>query len=483
VETPSGGNMKVCVLQADYSGTNLEYGRHDPARDLSPLLQESKVDHIFLRKASVYKQLREAARHDYDIFVNLCEGYLDWDIPSIDVIWSLDSLGLPYTGPPMRLYDPSKPLMKYVAHTQGVRFPAFVEISKAEDTATAARSLNFPVFVKPAHAGDSRGIDEHSLVTTQTDLERQCAALLPEFGTVLVEQYIAGREFTVLVAGGVNGGLPLALQPVEFLFPAEVPFKTYALKVQEHHPSRNVTLRDNALEQCLRAAAMNIFAGFSGEGYARLDFRVNEAGHIFFLDINFACSIFYPPGYEGSADYVLANDPLGADGFLRHVIAEGQSRYQRRRKRYQRRGDAVSGFGIYATLAIAAGDVVYPGEERPHRIVTRSHVENTWQTGDQIVFRSYAYPLSEEVYVIWDDDPDQWAPQNHACDPNTGYRGLDVVALRDIAPGEELTLDYSSFCNDTMTPFDCCCRSANCRGRIEGRSGTSVTASACRVSL
>ena len=28
----------------------------------------------------------------YDIFVNLCEGYLDWDIPSIDVIQALDSL-------------------------------------------------------------------------------------------------------------------------------------------------------------------------------------------------------------------------------------------------------------------------------------------------------------------------------------------------------------------------------------------------------
>lgn len=480
--TAEEGNMKVCVLQANYGGSNLEYGRHDPARDLSPLLPESKVDHLFLRKASVHRQLREVAGHDYDIFVNLCEGYLDWDIPSIDVIWSLDSLELPYTGPPMRLYDPSKPLMKYVAHTQGVTFPAFAEISNLNDAVTVAQSSNYPMFVKPAHAGDSRGIDEHSLVTTQAELERKCAALLPEFGKVLVEQYIPGREFTVLVAGSVNGGVPLALQPIEFLFPPEVPFKTYGLKVQEHHPTRNVPLCDSALEQRLRTAALNVFEGFSGEGYARLDFRMNEAGHVFFLDINFACSIFYPPGYEGSADYVLANDPLGADGFLRHVIAEGQSRYRRRSKRYQRRGDAVSGFGIYATLAITAGDVVFPGEERPHRIVTRSHVESTWQTGDQKVFRSYAYPLSEEVYVLWDEDAENWAPQNHSCDPNTGFRGLDIVALRDIALGEELTLDYATFCSETMTPFDCCCGNPNCRGRIEGRSGTSVTARARRVS-
>ena len=44
---------------------------------------------------------------------NLIEGYLDWDIPSIDVVHSLDRLGLPYTGPNAELYDPPKVLMKY----------------------------------------------------------------------------------------------------------------------------------------------------------------------------------------------------------------------------------------------------------------------------------------------------------------------------------------------------------------------------------
>lgn len=473
--------MKICVLQPDYSGSNVEYRLHDPARNLAPLLPEATVDHLFLRKSSVYKQLREASPCGYDVFVNLCEGYLDWDVPSIDVIWSLERLGLPYTGPSMRLYDPSKSLMKYVAHTKGVDFPAFAEISRVEDAGRAVGKLGFPVFVKPAHAGDSRGIDEHSLVTSQAGLDSKCEELLPEFGRVLVEQYIPGRELTVLVAGAAGGGPPLVLQPIEFLFPPDVPYKTYALKVAEHHPNRNVPLRDLELDTRLRRAAQQVFAGFAGEGYARLDFRVNDAGRVFFLDINFACSIFYPPGYEGSADYVLANDPLRAEGFLRHIIAEGQCRHRRRRRVYERRGDAVSGFGIYATVPIAVGEIVHPGEGRNHRIVTRSHVEGSWSPEDCEVFRSYAYPLSEEVFVLWDEDPEKWAPQNHSCDPNTAFRGLDVVALRDIAAGEELTLDYATFCDERMTPFDCQCGSATCRGRIEGRPGNSVTARARTV--
>jgi D-alanine-D-alanine ligase len=470
--------MRVCVLQPDYGGSSVEYRHHDPARDLSHLLPEAAVDHVFLRKSSVWKQLRDASRHDYDIFVNLCEGYLDWDIPSIDVIGSLDALGLPYTGPSARLYDPSKSLMKYVAYTEGVSFPAFAEITRLEDVGPAATRLGFPVFVKPAQAGDSRGIDEHSLVTSPVGLEAKCQKLLGEFDRILIEQYIPGRELTVLVAGAADGGPPLALRALEFLFPPGVPFKTYALKVTEHHPERNVPVQDFELDQLVRDAARRVFAGFAGEGYARLDFRVDRLGHLFFLDINFACSIFYPRGYEGSADYVLTHDPLGADGFLRHIIAEGQARHRRRRKRYERRGNAVSGFGIYATETIAAGEVVHPGEERPHRIVTRAQVERTWSVERRAVFRRYAYPLSEEVFVLWDEDPEKWSPQNHSCEPNTGFRGLDLVALREIATGEELTLDYGTFCDEGMEPFECRCGSAACRGRIVGCPGTSVTARA-----
>src|SRR5215831_5603747 len=150
--------MKVCVLQPDYTGSTVDYQHYDPPRDLTDLLPGVQVDHLFLRKATTYRQLREAAARRYDIFVNLCEGYLDWDIPSIDVIWSLESLGLPYTGPGMRLYDPSKPLMKYVAYTQGVEFPPFLEASTEVECAAAWMRLRPPLFVKPAHAGDSLGI-------------------------------------------------------------------------------------------------------------------------------------------------------------------------------------------------------------------------------------------------------------------------------------------------------------------------------------
>jgi D-alanine-D-alanine ligase len=185
-------------------------------------------------------------------------------------------------------------------------------------------------------------------------------------------------------------------------------------------------------------------------------------------DIDFACRLFGDPAIEAA----LVD---GRGEFLRHVIAEARARHARGLPRYSRRGDASVGFGIFADVAIAAGEVVFAGEERGQRIVTRGHVEGRWSAAAMDDFQAYAYPLSEEVFILWDRDPGAWAPQNHSCDPNTRYRGLDVVALRDIAAGEELTFDYADCYNEAITPFACKCGSANCRGWVAAPAGNSVT--------
>jgi hypothetical protein len=85
--------MKVCVLQPDYSTTNVDYKNYDPPRELASLLSDDDVvDHVFLNKLTTYRQLKDLSKQGYDIFVNLCEGYLEWEVPSIDVIHSLELL-------------------------------------------------------------------------------------------------------------------------------------------------------------------------------------------------------------------------------------------------------------------------------------------------------------------------------------------------------------------------------------------------------
>jgi len=467
--------MRVCVLQPDYSTTGVDYKNYDPPRDLTSLLPEAEVHTVFLNKLTTYKQLKELGKKGYDIFVNLCEGYLEWEVPSIDVIYTMELLNLPFTGPSSKLYDPPKELMKYLAYCENVKTPGYVIINELKEVDDAVRHLSFPLFVKPAKAGDSLGVDDHSLVHSKIELQQKCISILDEYGPLLVEEYISGREFTVLVAANPDGKTCTVFKPVEYRFPEGREFKTYALKTSELHPDCNVPCNDPELERQLRAATEKIFLGFNGVGYARLDFRVNDKNEIYFLEINFTCSVFYTDGYEGSADFIIKYDGIGQSGFLHHMIKEGIARHKRRIKPFVMKGNSIAGFGIYAARDIAEGEIMFSGEGKAQRIITKRFVEKNWTEDEKLHFRRYAYPVSEELFILWDEDPSEWAPQNHSCKPNTAFDGLNVLATRDIKSGEELTLDYAQFLDENMEPFQCQCGTAGCRGLIEGIKNNSLT--------
>ena len=468
--------MKICVLQPDYSVSKVDYRNYDPPRDLTHLLGGHQVDHIFLNKLTTYGQLKSLRKKNYDIYINLCEGYLDWDIPSIDVIFSLDLLNLPYTGPTAQLYDPPKKLMKYVAYTCGIPTPSFRVTRHLDELADIGRDLSFPLFLKPAKAGDSLGVDEHSLVNDFDELSEKFSSLISEFDEVMVEEYIPGREFTVLVVNlPGDSQMCKAYDPIEFIFPEGYAFKTYALKTSELHVEANVPCDDTELSGKLKDAARKIFQAFEGKGYARLDFRVAADGEIFFLEINFTCSVFYEDGYEGSADYILMNDEGGKEKFLQTIISEGIYRHQQKQQNYVVHQNSLEGYGIYAATNIEAGDIVFQGEERQHRLVTRSHVFQNWNEEAVQTFYRYAWPVSNEVYMLWSSDPSAWAPQNHSCAPNTVYKGLNLVASRTISKGEELTIDYTTFLNEDMESFICNCGDSNCKKVIQGKKENAIT--------
>jgi D-alanine-D-alanine ligase len=387
----------------------------------------------------------------------------------------MELLNLPFTGPTSLLYDPPKDLMKYVAYTEGILTPAFALIDSLDQIKKDCSHLQYPLFVKPDKAGDSLGIDQQSLVNTKAELIRKCSSIIEEYGPLLVEEYIEGREFTVMLVATPDGKSCTVFKPVEYIFPEGFHFKTYALKTSELHPESNIPCNDPKLEKKLKDAALRIFQGFGGVGYARLDFRVNDQNEIYFLEINFTCSVFYKDGYEGSADYILKYDGIGQAGFLKKIIDEGIARHRRKQKKFVMKGNAIAGYGIYASQNIPALDVIFKGEEMAQRIVTRNHVDQNWNPDEKEIFRKYAYPLSKEVFLLWDNNPMNWAPQNHSCDPNTYYEGLNVLALRKISKGEELTLNYASFLDEHMEPFRCHCGSANCVGWVTGTPGNSVT--------
>jgi SET domain-containing protein len=59
---------------------------------------------------------------------------------------------------------------------------------------------------------------------------------------------------------------------------------------------------------------------------------------------------------------------------------------------------------------------------------------------------------------------------NHSCEPNLGWSadGSRLVAVRDIAADEELTVDYATRISDPDFVMMCHCETYRCRQVIEG---------------
>ncbi len=59
---------------------------------------------------------------------------------------------------------------------------------------------------------------------------------------------------------------------------------------------------------------------------------------------------------------------------------------------------------------------------------------------------------------------------NHSCNPNVFFdtATLELIAIKEIQPGDELLFFYPSTEWDMAQPFDCSCGSQNCLRRIKG---------------
>ena len=122
------------------------------------------------------------------------------------------------------------------------------------------------------------------------------------------------------------------------------------------------------------------------------------------------------------------------------------------------------GLGVFTARAFAAGAIVMIDDDGDYYDHVMTHEE----------LRCHGYGLGitfqvgRDAFKLPTGSPEDFT--NHSCDPNTGIRltrkGVIVIALRDIAPHEEITYDYSTYLDNPYESMQCLCGAANCRGMI-----------------
>ena len=77
--------------------------------------------------------------------------------------------------------------------------------------------------------------------------------------------------------------------------------------------------------------------------------------------------------------------------------------------------------------------------------------------------------IDDDLFMVAAELEEPGDHLNHSCAPNCGIAGgVIVVALREIAAGENLTYDYAMTDGCDYDEFDCICGAATCRGQITG---------------
>lgn len=131
------------------------------------------------------------------------------------------------------------------------------------------------------------------------------------------------------------------------------------------------------------------------------------------------------------------------------------------------RPSPIHGEGLFAKRAIAQGEIV---------AVKGGHVltAEQWATLEPVL-GSAEIQVSEELFIAPADQTEHDGSvlyTNHSCDPNLAIQGqIVLLAMRDIAPDEELTIDWATT-DDGDHVMECRCGSPRCRGTVTGKDWT-----------
>ncbi|MDX2264665.1 MAG: SET domain-containing protein [Hyphomicrobiales bacterium] len=123
--------------------------------------------------------------------------------------------------------------------------------------------------------------------------------------------------------------------------------------------------------------------------------------------------------------------------------------------------DAKGGRAVVALDPLVAGEVVAVWNGR---ILTRAQVAALPE-----ILRAHTAQVEEGLYLTstGENEPPDFI--NHSCEPNAGMSGqIAIVAMRDIAAGEEITIDYAMCDGSPFDEFACACGSRLCRGNVTG---------------
>jgi D-alanine-D-alanine ligase len=250
-----------------------------------------------------------------NIVFNLCDGDEINQTPGISVIHALKANNIAFTGSELHFYDvtTSKITMKMAFDKQQIGTPKWQKLNGHIDQDLFGK-VGTPIIVKPAVSAGSMGISVANVVSNNEELQAVLDRVkqgykgwkLDEDG-ILAEQFIKGREFTVMLVGSYSNPKNIMFyQPVERVFHPALPeneqflsFDRLWAHYQEEARMPNdddfydyAPVEDSQLVERIKDLSIKAYLSVEGTGYTRIDIRMDKAtGELYVLEVNAQCGL------------------------------------------------------------------------------------------------------------------------------------------------------------------------------------------------
>jgi D-alanine-D-alanine ligase len=249
-------------------------------------------------------------RQKVDLVFNIAEGRGNYRSREAQVPSILEMLGIPYTGSdPLCLATClDKPLAKRLVSLEAVTTPRWQLIKDKDELGQIYwEDFTFPVIIKPACEGSSKGIRLTSVAEDASQAQIEASRILDCYQqSVIVEEFIDGDEVTVGVTGNsppdVLGMMRILPKDREahFIYSLEVK-RDYKNRIEYECPAR---LEGEVLQK-IKLSSLKVFQVLGCRDFARIDFRIGYDGLPYFIEINPL------PGLGTHSDLVIMASKLG----------------------------------------------------------------------------------------------------------------------------------------------------------------------------
>ncbi len=248
-----------------------------------------------------------------------------------------EMLGIPYVGSGImaNAIGLDKPTTKMIIEHHGLKTAPF-QVFDAPDE-PMRRGLSYPLILKPSHEGSSIGINWDNVVYDEDAFREKLGEMLRVYKQpILVERFIDGREFSVgLVGNYLDEEEPTVLPVLEVDFSGFPPelgrvLGQKAKSVFDDSSNYKCPAKiDGALRRRLEAHAKASYKALGCLDWARLDYRLDADGELYFLEVNTLPGIDYDVVRDELSFYPMMWVAAGKtyDDMVREVIQAALRRY------------------------------------------------------------------------------------------------------------------------------------------------------------